>query len=347
MSHPYKSLPKTAFWRNTVIPKSLEGIYTKKYNILPQDRIATAGSCFAQEISRGLRRTGYVVYDAEPPPEGLSTAAKERFQYSVYSARYGNIYTSANLLQLIKEALGLIDLSEYAVWELPNGRFVDAFRPTVEPDGLDSRDEVLAHRAHHLGALRRMFQEMSVFVFTLGLTEVWRERSVDFYYAMCPGVSGGTFDSDRHEFRNLSFNEISNDLREAIQLLRSINPGLRFLFTVSPVPLIATASQQHVLTATTFSKSILRAVAGTLYQEYDFVDYFPSYEIAISPWIQDNNWQDDQRSVTRPLVDRILSVFFSQHPPVTATTPSQQAHQPEDYTPAHCDELLLDQFSNQ
>lgn len=345
MTHPYKSLPRTAFWRHTVVPGSLDGIYVRRFDITAQDSIATAGSCFAQEISRGLRRHGYKVVDVEPAPEGLPMAAVERYQYGVYSARYGNIYTSSNLLQLVREVLGLIDLSHLAAWELPDGRFVDAFRPTVEPDGLDSKEEVLAHRRQHLASVRRMFEEMSVFVFTMGLTEVWRERSTECCYAMCPGVAGGTFDESRHEFHNLTHDEILCDMREVIRLLRSVNPGLKFLLTVSPVPLIATAGGQHVLTATTFSKSVLRAVAGALHAQESGIDYFPSYEIAVSPWIQDGNWQDDQRTVTRPLVDRILKVFFGQHPPVGQAVEARIESKQDEYTPAHCDEMLLEQFS--
>ena len=39
-------------------------------------------------------------------------------------------------------------------------------------------------------------------------------------------------------------------------------PKLRILLTVSPVPLTATAGDDHVLLATTYSKSVLRAGRG-------------------------------------------------------------------------------------
>ena len=56
------------------------------------------------------------------------------------------------------------------VWER-KGRFHDAQRPGVEPEGLDSPESVLAHRARHLAAVRQVFTGCDVFVFTLGLTE--------------------------------------------------------------------------------------------------------------------------------------------------------------------------------
>ena len=47
-------------------------------------------------------------------------------------------------------------------------------------------------------------------------------------------------------------------------LLRDYNENMRFILTVSPVPLVATAGSEHVLAATLYSKSVLRAVAGFL-----------------------------------------------------------------------------------
>ena len=40
-----------------------------------------------------------------------------------------------------------------------------------------------------------------------------------------------------------------------------MNPKARLVLTVSPVPLAATASGSHVLPATIYSKSVLRAAA--------------------------------------------------------------------------------------
>jgi|SRR5665213_1678564 len=90
------------------------------------------------------------------------------------------------------------------------------------------------------------------------------------------------FDPSRHEFHNYRYGEIRDGLEETIELIRSVNPAIRFVLTVSPVPLIATASGQHVLVATVQSKSTLRAVAGDLAADRSEIDYFPSYEIVSS-----------------------------------------------------------------
>ena len=53
-----------------------------------------------------------------------------------------------------------------------------------------------------------------------------------------------------------------------------------------------------MLVATTQSKSVLRAVAGSLQDQFRFVDYFPSYEIITAPPFQGKFYEKNQRSVT-------------------------------------------------
>ena len=70
MRNPYKGIPQEAFWRSGVADPApdLTNIYRKRFDIGPQDLIATAGSCFAQHIARHLRQRGYRVMDVEPAP---------------------------------------------------------------------------------------------------------------------------------------------------------------------------------------------------------------------------------------------------------------------------------------
>ena len=82
------------------------------------------------------------------------------------------------------------------------------------------------------------------------------------------------------------------------------------MLTVSPVPLTATASGQHVLTATMHSKSLLRAVASTLVQGQTRVDYFPSYEIITHPAYRGRFYAPNLRSVRPEGVDHVMTSFF-------------------------------------
>ena len=275
MGHPYSNLPPERFWRSSVASQdwaSLGGLYRKKFDIGKDDKVATAGSCFAQHIATAMRANGYQVPNSEPTPTGLSAETARKYGYGIYSARYGNIYVVRHLLQLLKDAFD--DNAEVEVWE-KDGRFFDAMRPTLEPRGHATPDEVVAHRRYHLSRVRRLVRTMNVFVFTFGLTEGWMNRQSGRVYPTCPGTAAGTFDPDLHIFKNFTFQEILADFIACRDFIKRTNKSVRFLVTVSPVPLVATAGDDHVLVATTYSKSVLRAVAGQLAEQFDDLAYFP------------------------------------------------------------------------
>ena len=84
---------------------------------------------------------------------------------------------------------------------------VDPFRPSVQPGGFSSIEELVADRQQHLASVLTLFKELDVFVFTLGLTETWCSVIDDAAFPTCPGKRFGDFDPDRYVFRNLSLDE--------------------------------------------------------------------------------------------------------------------------------------------
>lgn len=338
MRNPYSSLEDRALWRKGVAdvhPTAYTDLYRKKFNVSPSMRIATAGSCFAQHIASSLRGLGYTVIDREPPPHRMSKEAAVRYGFMLYSGRYGNIYTVRQLLQLVEEAFGEVP-REGLAWER-NGRFYDALRPTIEPNGFASEKELYAIRKHHLRRVRKIFTEADLFIFTMGLTECWADRRTGVVYPVAPGVVAGEFDPDRFELLNLHFQESYDDFLKVRDKLRSINPNIKFLLTVSPVPLTATATRQHVLVATTYSKSVLRAVAGQLATEFADIDYFPAYEIIATHPARGFFYDANLRTVSSAGVSTVMKVFFSQHKPVIDERKVQQ-----ELSDVVCDEELLE-----
>jgi hypothetical protein len=316
MTNPYASLSDQQFWRRAVSrvePFLLDPVLETGFKIGPADKVATAGSCFAQHISRSLKDIGFNYYIAEAPPEGMDEKQIKHQNFGVFSARYGNLYTTRPLLQLFKEAFGRHNPIE-TVWKRIDGRFVDAFRPQVEPNGFATPEEVLADRRVHLASVRRMFESLDVLIFTLGLTEAWRSRLDGSVFPVAPGVVAGSYDEHKHEFVNFSVQESQNDLAEVVQELRKINRRCRVVLTVSPVPLIATYEQRHVLVSTTYSKSVLRVVADEVSRTFREVDYFPSYEIITGGHSRGFYYEDDLREVTARGVAHAMRVFLQHYP---------------------------------
>lgn len=354
MENPYAQLERRAFWRSAVTerePLDPGDLYRPKFPIDRTMRIVTAGSCFAQHVGRALKTAGFNVVDTEPFPVEIDEVTAQKFGYGLYSARYGNIYTARQLMQLTDEIRGAVQPAE-PVWE-KDGRFYDAQRPNVEPEGLDGRDSVMRHRDLHLARVRRAFFRADLFVFTFGLTEAWVHRETGTVYPTAPGTIAGRFDPEAYAFRNYDYEEILEDFESFMRVMRARNPDMRFLVTTSPVPLTATASGQHVEVATSYSKSVLRAVCGKLYQRHDCVDYFPSYEIITSLNNRGVYYEANKRTVSRLGVQTAMRLFMQAHDPAAAEDTPPAPRRPETAPAAGkartrlddvCEEAMLEAF---
>jgi hypothetical protein len=342
--NPYQDLPKRQFWKNAIgerYPLAIDQLYDKKYPISINNGIATCGSCFAQHIGRRLQSSGFNYLDVEKAPDTIPAKERVGNGYGIYSARYGNVYTSTQLLQLTERALSQREYDE--VWALPPDksstiRYVDPFRPNLTPVGYATPEEMFGEQKRHLAAVRELFTKLDIFIFTMGLTEHWYNKTTGAAYPISPGVTAGKFDPNIHAFRNLNYEETMRDMLSFIDLMQDINPNFKMLLTVSPVPLTATAENRHVLVSTIHSKSILRAVAGELASRFDFIDYFPSYEIIMSPPFRGMFFQNNMRTVHEQGVDFVMSHFFAQHKPAQSETGKSYDLDNEDF----CDEVFLE-----
>jgi hypothetical protein len=311
--HPYKSLADKAFWRRAVAAPevaSVDPVGLFSLRIKPDTKVATAGSCFAQHIARHLQKAGFCYYVAEPGHPILPPAVREKHNYGLFSARFGNIYTARQLLQLFQRAYAEFSPQE-EVWVEDDGRVLDPFRPTTQPGGFVSEAEMHTDRKQHLAAVRQMFETCDVFVFTLGLTECWRSRQDGAVFPLCPGVDGGVFDPEKYEFYNQPVEDVIADMSAFIDALLKVNPQVDVVLTVSPVPLMATAEPgAHVLAATSYSKSVLRVAAETLRQRYAQVHYFPSFEIITGAFNRGGYYGEDLRGVTEEGVSHVMRLFL-------------------------------------
>lgn len=352
--HPYKLLPKKSFWKRSVSKlqsSEIDPVGVFDLKIKPDTKVATAGSCFAQHIARHLRNSGYKYYVVEEGHPIIPASIREKHHYGTFSARYGNIYTARQLLQLLRRAYGQFSPVEDA-WVEENGAVLDPYRPTVQPRGYISVAEMHADRAQHLAAVRKMFETLDVFVFTLGLTECWMRRDDGAVFPLCPGVEGGKFDPAQHIFHNQDVTEVVADMTEFIEELQRLNPAAQVVLTVSPVPLMATAEPgAHVLSATTYSKSVLRVAAEMLRKQFAHVHYFPSYEIITGNFSRGRYYAPDLRSVTEEGVLHVMRLFL-QHatagavamkaPDIDLAAADAYLAQAEALVEVECDEIALD-----
>jgi hypothetical protein len=308
MTHPYVGLHENQYWRSGVsgkLPGDFDPVSEETFSISKDDRIATLGSCFAQHIARAIQVSGYSYFVGETCPEGVSQEVQA--SYEVFSARYGNVYTVRQALQLLQRALGLVHFGDLV--STRDGRWYDDLRPAAHPGGFESRESALADRELHLQAVKRVLVEADVMVFTLGLTEGWVHRESGAVFPMAPGVLSGAWDPRIHEFVNFDHDAVRQDLTDWLTLLRSVNQSARVILTVSPVPLAATYESRHVSVSTSYSKSVLISAAVELSQKCSLVDYFPSYEVILSPLVASRYFDFDLRHVRQEGVAHVMRLF--------------------------------------
>lgn len=308
MANPYTGRADYTFWRQGMAGLAwdqVDPVVAVPFTIARGDRVATAGSCFAQHVSRTLHQNGFSHLATESFAAHPGTTDEG---FGIFPARFGNIYTTKQLLQLFDRAYGLYRPRD-RWFAARSGGVVDPFRPRIQAAGYSSPELLEADRIRHFAAVRRMFEQCDVFIFTLGLTEHWASAIDDAVFPLAPGVVSDAIEPADYRFGNFTVGDMIGHLQEFVGKLRRVNPKVRIILTVSPVPLIATYEDRHVLVSTIASKSALRATADEICRGDPAIAYFPSYEIVTGPHTGGRLYEADLRDVTPDGVAHVMSIF--------------------------------------
>lgn len=259
-----------------IIDYVLKGWLPEQPLIGPETRVTAFGSCFAQHIRNWLKWRRFNVLNAD---------AKSR----------------AHLVKMGEGMVNTFSLAEQIRWgfegERPDGDYwfgpgAEAFE--VSEDARRDTENIL--------------RQTDVFIITLGLSEIWYDKATGGVFWR--GVPLDRFDPDRHAFRVASFEENKRNIRLIHDLIRKHRPEAKVIFTVPPVPLVATFRPVACMTASSASKALLRGAVDEVYREVEdegAMFYWPSYEIIMD--VFDNRWAPDRRHVRQPLVDFIMTLF--------------------------------------
>jgi GSCFA family len=331
MQHPYRGFPARHFWAKSVAvdyDPAAVGDFPAPL-IRPKDYVVTAGSCFAVYLIPYLERANFKYLRTAFTHPVFAKIPGESLNYSKFSAAYGNIYTARQLYQLLLRCLG--EFSPVINYWTVGRQYVDPYRPGLRYAARSEREFNVITSAH-LRSVKQAFTECDTFIFTLGLTEAWVSASDGAVFPACPGTIAGEYDPQRHKFANFTVDEVIGDLKSFIRRLREINSGVRVILTVSPVPLVATATGRHVLSSTIYSKSVLRVAAETACREFEDVHYFPAYEIVTGPQAPEDFFEHDKRNVSRRAVETVMSAFLAacnlgEVPPVLTSDTSNPIRQ--------------------
>lgn len=315
--HPYSNLPKTQFWSKGVqAPLSAKeslAITPLLDSLTDNDSIVSGGSCFAQYIGEELTARNFNYLRSE-----LSGERTESFGL-------GNIYTIAQLKQWLEFALGKRAWADDCIF-VSDDQWYDLLLP--HRLALHSEAQIHEHRIAIKNEILSYLKKSTVLIFTVGLTETWRNQQGDIY-PTCPGTLVGEFDETVHVFHNCTFTEIHADLHDVENMLLQINANINFVYTVSPVPLTATASDEHVLLASTYSKSVIRAAVGQYCEDSERATYFPSYELISHHTETDWRFDNNLRTISESGVRYVMGHAFGENTHRTeAHAYSENTHRP-------------------
>jgi hypothetical protein len=303
--------PDAVFWPDPTTPSLGRSLYTelpfaKRVPLInKQTRIVSAGSCFAAELAHSLQQNGYN-YLVKEQNKG-KPGSYEFLNVDVLpnsSAAWGIIFNTPSFRQLVEKAFGVRQLP-HILWTqniMGKLRYLDPFRENI---GFDSPEAYEMNYEEHLRAARAAFEEMDVFVITLGLNEVWYFKADGSVFSRSPWRTAPPLVGHRI----LTAEENIADLVRMTEILRVHNPGVSIICTVSPIPLHATfrGDEEHVVTANAHSKAVLRVAAEEFARRCKNTYYFPSYEVVTTS--TEHPWTEDQRHVTRDAVSNVMTLF--------------------------------------
>ena len=203
--------------------------------------------------------------------------------------------------QRILNAFGVTELVDDTIVDTAGG-VVDLLLPTGTPV---SRDRAFERR-REISLLYAELASADAVIITLGLVQAWYDTVSGAYLNRLPPRDVIRAHGERYVLRVLDVAEVFPLLDEAIGAIARC--GIKVLLTVSPVPLQASLAGDDAVVANCYSKSVLRVCAQQLYLKYPLVDYFPSYEIAMSGGL--SSFGPDQVHVRDAVVGQITDYML-------------------------------------
>jgi GSCFA family len=177
--------------------------------------------------------------------------------------------------------------------------------------------------------IRHSFQQVEIFIITLGLSEVWFDTILN--EPMWRTIPTRLYEPGRHVSRIASVEETVRAFYEFDRLMDAFLPDRPVIFTLSPIPFAATFRNQSPITANAVSKAVLRSAIDQFLSNDSICSkrryhYFPSYELVLN--LFERPFLPDHRHVRPDVAKTILDLFSALYTDLPA---SEQA--PPDRNP--------------
>ncbi len=285
---------------------------TKKPLFKKTDKVFAVGSCFAERIRSALNAKGFEV---GPPMQEIEMDL-DRFKIDRLPNRpHMDYFNSFTVRQEFERHIGEWQQADDDYWTINKDPYwegatiyQDPYRRMVigrTPE--DLREAV----SHCNAAVDKGIREADLFVITFGMAEVFRNVSSGKIACQKPGYAGGAGEFET-EFHMSTYAENYDNLKRIVEIIQKVRPHAKIVFTLSPVSLARTFSENDILVANAEGKGLLRAAIGQIAREHEQVTYFPSYEIVMHN-APESFRDDDGRHVSDWVVKRIINAFVETH----------------------------------
>jgi len=245
----------------------------KRELISHKDKIMSIGSCFASNVQRYLTDR----------------------DFTLAANSFGILFNPVSIAKRIRNAINnTIDKNLF-----------------VERDGLwyhydyhsitvgDSKAELVQFIEANQKEFAQELATTSRLIITLGTAWVYRLISADEIVANCHKIPQKEFKKERLDLEELKTTYIAlfNDLKQR-------NPNLEIIVTVSPVRHIKNGLHQNNI-----SKSILLLLTDFLDQNFEYVHYFPAYELVMDDLRDYRFYKADLIHPNEQAVDYVFDYF--------------------------------------
>jgi len=210
------------------------------------EKILSLGSCFAENIGNRLSDAWFL---------SLTNP-------------FGALYNPVSIVQSLELLLTDREFTEKDLFE--HQSLWHSFAFSSHYSGV-TPDEALQNMNRSLSAARYFLTETDVLILTFGTAWVYEDVSSGEVVANCHKLPANRFNR-----RKLSIDEIIEKYNILLTHLKQKLPQLQVIFTVSPIRHWKDGAHENTL-----SKSTLHLAVDTMEKKFDFVHYFPAYEIVM------------------------------------------------------------------
>lgn len=232
------------------------------------------GSCFAEHMGNRL----------------------SEYQFPTLINPFGILYNPASIAQQLDRAL---EQQSYKAEELFEAQGLwHHFLFHSRFSGRD-KSQVLATMNEQLRLTNSFLAKTNQLIITLGTARVFIDKDKQEVVANCHKLPANHF-----ERRLLSVEECTNVLATTFEKLRASNPTINIILTVSPIRHIRDGLQENQQ-----SKSTLLLACAALKKQYDYIHYFPAWEIMMDDLRDYRFYESDMIHPNETAIDYIWDYF--------------------------------------